>query len=93
MDVSTIGEAELSLVFWLFGRLQLGYFAEFMERAARDMLSRGVEKFSPQILSRVCWSFARNDLAVVDVLEVLFIFHAFAFFRSDPLWQVCIVEK
>ena len=44
--------------------------AEFMKRAAQEMLDRGLSNFMPQAISNACWAFAKHDLVYDEFLQV-----------------------
>ena len=71
MDLSSFVPQELSNVIWAYGTMQYQQNPDFMQRAAQEMLVRGISQFEPQAISNVCWAFAKHDLIYDEFLEVL----------------------
>lgn len=71
VELSSFVQQELSNVMWAYGTMQYQHNPHFMQRAAQEMLKRGVNKFLPQAISNACWAFAKLDLIYDDFLEVL----------------------
>lgn len=70
MDVKGFVQQELANVIWAYGTLKYRQNATFMQRAAQEMLERGMHVFMPQAISNACWAFAKHDLVYHEFLEV-----------------------
>ena len=70
MDLGTFIPQELSNVIWAYGTMKYQQNPDFMQRAAQEMLIRGISQFEPQAISNVCWAFAKHDLIYDEFLEV-----------------------
>lgn len=71
MDLSSFVPQELSNVIWAYGTMQYQQNPEFLQRAAHEMLTRGISRFEPQAISNVCWAFAKHDLIYDEFLKVI----------------------
>ena len=71
VELSSFVQQELSNVMWAYGTMQYQHNQHFMQRAAQEMLDRGIHKFLPQAISSACWAFAKLDLIYDDFLEVV----------------------
>lgn len=77
VEMSSFVQQELSNVMWAYGTMQYQPNPHFMQRAAQEMLNRGISKFLPQAISNACWALAKLDLIFDDFLEVLCSAHTY----------------
>lgn len=71
LELSSYIQQELSNVMWAYGTMQYQGNPDFMQRAAQEMLRRGIGQFMPQAISNACWAFAKLDLIYDDFLEAV----------------------
>lgn len=89
VEMSSFVQQELSNVMWAYGTMQYQPNPHFMQRAAQEMLNRGISKFLPQAISNACWAFAKLDLIHDDFLEVLCSPHTYCPFVQLSCQAVC----
>ena len=70
MDMNGFVQQELTNVIWAYGTMDYRQNSAFMQRAAQEMLERGMKVFMPQAISNACWAFAKHDLVYHEFLEV-----------------------